>query len=223
MNMKLDLRLLGGLLILVGIFQLLPVGVAVVFGETAGPYVAAACFTLLAGMILAFSMQPEDNQIRPRDGFFVVGCAWLLCSIFGALPYVLAGSLGPVDAFFEAASGFTTTGSTVLTHIEAEPRTLLFWRAFTQWLGGMGIIVFSIAILPLLGIGGMQLFRAEISGPMSDKVRPRVAATARRLWYIYVGLTTLETLLLRFAGLDWFEAVCHAFTTMATGGFSTRD
>jgi trk system potassium uptake protein TrkH len=164
-----------------------------------------------------------DPRIRPRDGFLVVSLAWITAAIFGAVPYVLSGVLGPVDALFESVAGFTTTGSTVMTRIAAAPTGLHLWRALTQWLGGMGIIVFTIAVLPLLGIGGMQLFKAEVPGPVADKVRPRVAETARRLWLIYVGFTAAEVLALRLAGMGTFDAVCHSMTTLATGGFSTRD
>jgi trk system potassium uptake protein TrkH len=143
--------------------------------------------------------------------------------VSGALPFVTAGVLGPVDAFFESVAGFTTTGSTVMPRIEGTARALLLWRSFIQWVGGMGIILFTVAVLPLLGIGGMQLFRVEVPGPVKDKLRPRVIETARRLWAIYVGLTAAEALALRLAGMDGFEAICHAFTTLATGGFSTRD
>jgi trk system potassium uptake protein TrkH len=161
--------------------------------------------------------------MRTRDGFLVVSAAWALASLFGALPYVLAGVLGPVDAFFESVAGFTTTGSTVMTHIEGAPRALLLWRSLTQWLGGMGIIVVTIAVLPLLGIGGMQLFRAEMPGPVKDKLTPRIAVTARRLWFIYVGLTASAFAALILAGMGPFDALCHALTTLSTGGFSTRD
>ncbi len=154
----------------------------------------------------------------------MVGGAWIAVSLLGTLPYVLTpGALGPVDAFFESVSGFTTTGSTVIGDTTVLPRSLLLWRAMSQWLGGMGIILFTIAILPLLGIGGMQLFKAEVPGPVADKVQPRLANTARSLWGVYVALTAVEWVLLRIAGLDTFEALCHSFTTLATGGFSTRN
>jgi trk system potassium uptake protein TrkH len=142
--------------------------------------------------------------------------------VFGSLPYEFTGTLHPVDALFESVAGFTTTGSTVMTDIEGAPRSLLLWRALTQWIGGMGIILFAVALMPLLGVGGMQLFKAEVPGPISDKLTPRIADTARRLWLIYVGFTAVEWILLMFAGLSPYEALCHAFTTMPTGGFSTR-
>jgi trk system potassium uptake protein TrkH len=152
-----------------------------------------------------------------------VSAAWLVASLFGALPYVTSGVLAPVDAFFESVAGFTTTGSTVMTHIEGSPRALLLWRSLTQWLGGMGIVVFTVALMPLLGIGGMQLFKAEVPGPVKEKVTPRVAETARQLWFIYVGLTGAEWIALMLAGMAPFDALCHSLTTLSTGGFSTRN
>ena len=222
MNLRLDLHLLGGLLALVGVFQCLPVGAAILFQENPWPYVASAFITLLSGILLFSATYTQNPQIRPRDGFFVVSCAWVLTSVFCALPYVTTGTFHPVNAFFESVAGLTTTGSTVFARIEGVPRSLLLWRSFSQWLGGMGIILFTIAILPLMGIGGMQLFKAEVPGPIADKLRPRVTETARRLWYIYVGFTATECVALRLAGMNWYEAICHAFTTMSTGGFSTR-
>jgi len=177
----------------------------------------------VVGLSVALPAQPEDDTLRNRDGFLVVSVGWLLASAFGAIPYVLSGVLGPVDALFESVSGFTTTGSTVLVDIEAVPRSLLLWRSITQWLGGMGIIVFALAILPLLGVGGMQLFKAEIPGPTADKLAPRIAATARRLLFVYVGFTVAEVLALWIVEMSFFDALCHALTTLSTGGYSTRN
>lgn len=223
MNPRLDLHILGWLLSLLGAVQLPCALVAALSGEPWWPYAASGGLTAACGVLLGLRMRTANRRIRPRDGFLVVGSAWVLASLAGAVPFVLAGALGPIDAFFEAASGFTTTGSTVLLNLEAAPRGLLLWRSVMQWLGGMGIILFTIAILPLLGIGGMQLFKAEVPGPVADKVRPRVSQTARQLWLVYVGLTTLEFVILWLLGIDAFEAACHAMTTLATGGFSTRD
>jgi trk system potassium uptake protein TrkH len=179
---------------------------------------------VVTGFGLVRLVRPANRDIRPRDGFLVVSGAWIVVSLLGTLPYILTpNALGPVDAIFESVSGFTTTGSTVVVDTTVLPRSLLLWRAMSQWLGGMGIILFTIAILPLLGIGGMQLFKAEVPGPVADKVRPRLANTARSLWGVYVAFTALEWFCLRVAGLDTFEALCHAFTTLATGGFSTRN
>ena len=222
MNLRLDLQILGWLLGGIGAFQLVPVLVALLYGESPLPYLTSALIALIYGGSVGFSVRPADRRMRVRDGFVVVVAGWVLASVFGALPYVFAGALSPVDALFESTAGFTTTGSSVLTSLESAPHALLLWRSLTQWLGGMGIIVFTIAVLPLLGIGGMQLFRAEVPGPVTDKLTPRIAVTARRLWFLYVGFTIAAFLLLFLAGMDLFDAVCHALTTLSTGGFSTR-
>jgi len=222
-NLYLDLQILGWLLVGLGVFQTVPLAGAWAWGEPALPYVYSSAIALVYGLPVAFAVRPRDHRMRVRDGFLVVTAGWVLASVFGALPYVFAGVLGPVDALFEAVAGFTTTGSTVLVPIEGTPHGLLLWRSLTQWLGGMGIVVFTIAVLPLLGIGGMQLFKAEVPGPVTDKLTPRIADTARRLWLIYVGFTVAAFFALLAAGMSGFDAVCHAFTTLATGGFSTRD
>jgi len=222
-NALLVSNLLGWLLIGLGVVQLVPVAAALPFGDPVLPYAASAVVALAFGLPVALATRPSDRRLRTRDGFLVVGLAWFLASLFGSLPYQLTGTLGAADAVFEAASGFTTTGSTVMTAIEGTPRTLLLWRSMTQWLGGMGIIVFAIAVMPLLGVGGMQLFKAEMPGPVASKLTPRVAETARRLWLIYLGLTLGEWLCLVLAGVSPFEALCHSFTTLSTGGFSTRN
>ena len=223
MNSLLDLRILGSLLAAIGVVQWIPILAALLFHERVFPLAASSLACLVVGLSVAVPARPHDAALRNRDGFLVVSFGWILASLFGALPYAIADVLGPVDALFESVSGFTTTGSTVLLDIEAVPRSLLLWRAITQWLGGMGIIVFALAILPILGIGGMQLFKAEIPGPTADKLRPRIVSTARRLLYIYVGFTIAESVLLWGAGLSFYEAVCHALTTVSTGGFSTRN
>ncbi len=223
MNLRLDARIVGLLVAGLGATQLLLVLVALAFGDPLHPYLEAGAICVALGLGLAVPARPTERSIRPRDAFLVVGAGWVLASLAGAVVYVTAGVLGPVDALFESVAGFTTTGSTVMSNIEAAPRTLLLWRSFTQWVGGMGIILFTVAVLPLLGIGGMQLFRIEVPGPVKDKVRPRVIQTARSLWGIYVGLTLFEVIALVVAGLSPFDAVNHAFTTLATGGFSTRN
>lgn len=223
MNPRLDLHILGWLTGLIGILQLPAAAVALAHGESWGPYASSGGLAIALGAGVALATRTADRRVRPRDGFLVVGVAWVVASIAGALPFVFTGTLGPVDAFFEAASGFTTTGSTVMAGLETTPHALLLWRSLMQWLGGMGIILFTIAILPLLGIGGMQLFKAEVPGPVADKVSPRVGQTARQLWLIYVGLTAAEFVALWAAGLGPFDAACHSMTTLATGGFSTRD
>ena len=160
--------------------------------------------------------------------------AWLIVAFAGSLPFYLSDVIPNfTDAWFESMSGVTTTGATIIGNpntlpnlpngIESMPHGILFWRSFLQWIGGMGIIVFTIAILPLLGVGGVQLFKAEVPGPVADKIRPRVKETAKILWMVYIGFTFLQFLLLGFAGMPWFDSVCHAFTTMPTGGFSTQN
>ncbi len=222
MNLRLDIRILAGVLVLLGLFQLVPIAAALYFDEPFWPFLSVGLGGVLFGLPLAWYFKAEDQRIRARDGFLIVSLAWILASFYGALPYLTSGALGPVDAIFESVAGFSTTGSTVITDIEGQTRSLLLWRCLTQWLGGMGIIVFTIAILPLLGVGGMQLFKAEVPGPVADKVSPRVAATARQLWLIYVGFTGTEWLALRVAGMTGFDALCHSFTTLSSGGFSTK-
>jgi trk system potassium uptake protein TrkH len=161
--------------------------------------------------------------INHREGMVIVTLGWAACAFFGALPFALGGFDSFTDAFFESVSGFTTTGASILTNIEALPKGLLFWRSLTHWLGGMGIIVLTIAILPFLGVGGMQLYKAEVPGPVADKLQPRIKDTAMSLWKVYVFFTVAQVLLLLLGGMDLFESVCHAFGTMATGGFSTRN
>ena len=223
MNLALAVRLGGWLLIALAACQVVPLLAALAFDEPVLPYLGVAASGLLLGLPAALLVRPESLRIRPRDGFVVVSGAWAVAASFGALPYVATGALGPIDALFESTSGFTTTGSTVLTDIESAPHGLLLWRSLTQWIGGMGIVVFTIALMPILGIGGMQLFKAEVPGPVTEKIRPRVAQTARALWAIYVGLTLLQWLALLLAGMGPFDALNHAFSTLSTGGFSTRN
>ena len=176
----------------------------------------------------------KSRALNSKDGFAIVSFAWLIIAFAGSLPFYLSGTIPNfTDAWFEAMSGVTTTGATIIGNpttlpnlpngIESMPHGILFWRSFLQWIGGMGIIVFTIAILPLLGVGGVQLFKAEVPGPVADKIRPRVKETAKILWMVYVGFTFLQFLLLGFAGMPWFDSICHAFTTMPTGGFSTQN
>ncbi len=180
-------------------------------------------FCFFVGIILRLLTNKADKNIGKREGYIIVSLVWIVFSLFGALPFVISGAIPSyTDAFFETISGFTTTGASILNDIEAMPYGLLFWRSLTQWLGGMGIIVLSIAILPMFGIGGMQLFVAEVPGPTPDKLHPRIKETAKRLWGIYILFTLTEVILLKLGGMDWFDAVNHSFTTMATGGYSTK-
>ena len=187
-------------------------------------FLLCSLITISFGFLLRFLTKDEKNaEIKKRDGYLIVVSGWLCMTFFGTLPYLLTDSIPSfTDAFFETMSGFTTTGSTILDEIESLPKSILFWRSMTQWIGGMGIIVLTIAILPLLGIGGMVLFVAEAPGPTKDKIHPRIKETAKRLWIIYFSLTALETVVLMFFGLSFFDAINHSLTTTSTGGFSTK-
>jgi trk system potassium uptake protein TrkH len=177
--------------------------------------------TVCAGIVGFFTH--GDINLSRRDGFGVVTFGWISATIFGSLPYIFSGVIDhPVSAMFETMSGFTTTGASVMSDLEAIPRGIHFWRALTHWFGGMGVLVLCVAILPFLGVGGMQIYRAEMPGPSKDRLTPRIATTAKLLWGVYALLTLVEVFCLKFAGMDWFDSFCHAFGTMATGGFSTR-
>lgn len=224
MNITLTLRILGALLLFLAIALLLPVPFSWAYGDGAsGAFFLAAIISAGCGGLLYHHFR-SSTDLSVREGFAIVTFGWTFFALFGALPFVFSGAIPSfVDAFFETMSGFTTTGSTILTDIEAMPPSMLLWRSLTQWLGGMGIIVLSLAILPMLGVGGMQLFKAEVPGPTADRLKPRIQDTAKLLWGVYVLLTGLEIILLMAGGMNFFDSINHAFTTMATGGFSTRN
>lgn len=224
MNIILTLRVLGVLLLFLAGALLLPIPVSLLYHDgAASSFLLSSATALLAGCGLYLGCR-SSLDLSIREGFAIVTFGWTFFALFGALPFLFSGAIPSyLDAFFETMSGFTTTGSTILTNIEAMPASLLLWRSMTQWFGGMGIIVLSLAILPMLGVGGMQLFKAEVPGPTADRLKPRIQDTAKLLWGVYVLLTTLEVLLLTAGGMGLFDAVNHAFTTMATGGFSTRN
>jgi len=184
--------------------------------------------TILTGILLSFIFKKnKERSIKTRDGFAIVTLGWIVLVAFSALPFYLSGTLNYTNSFFEAMSGLTTTGATILGHkntlmIEDLPHGILFWRSFTQFIGGMGIIVFSIAILPMTGMGGVQLFRAEVAGPVASKLEPRIKQTAKLLWSIYLGFILILCLILKIEGMSWFDALCHSFTTISTAGFSTK-
>ena len=179
---------------------------------------------VFSGWILMLFSKENSRKINKRDAYFIVVIGWLTMVCSGTIPYIVTDSIQTFsNIFFETMSGYTTTGSTVINDIEALPKSIIFWRSITHWLGGMGIIVLAIAILPLLGIGGMQLFSAEAPGLTGDKIHPRISDTAKRLWLIYVGLTFLETLLLKLAGMSFFDAINNSMSNIASGGFSTKN
>jgi len=225
MNWKSIIHILGLLLGLNGLFMFLGIPFSLYYGE--GDFIAllaSGSITLGVGAAAYFLTKKDRPVIKKRDGYLIVTLGWIMMSLSGALPYILSGVIPDfASAFFETVSGYTTTGASVLTDIEAAPKGILFWRSVTHWIGGMGIIVLTIAILPILGIGGMQLFAAESPGPSTDKLHPRIQETAKALWLIYVGMTIVETILLVFGGMTFFDAVCHSFATVSTGGFSTQN
>ena len=206
--------------------MMLGIPFSIYFGDDDIPaLLIAGIGTSLTGFSFWFTTRKTNKlDLGKREGYLIVTLGWVAMSIFGSLPFIIHGYIpSPTDAFFETMSGFTTTGASILSDIESMPHGLLFWRSFTQWIGGMGIIVLSLAILPLLGIGGMQLYAAEVPGITKDKFHPRVKETAKRLWVIYLAFTVVETILLMIAGMSFFDAINHSFTTMATGGFSTKN
>jgi trk system potassium uptake protein TrkH len=224
LNTRFIVLVLGLLLVVEGVFMLLSAGISLLYGEYDLPYhlISAAICVVLGGSASVVLWKAPKN-IGKREGYLIVALVWVVFSIFGLLPFYLSGAIPSyTDAFFETMSGFTTTGSSILNDIEALPHGLLFWRSLIQWLGGMGIIVLSLAILPVLGVGGMQMFIAEVPGPAPDKLHPRITETAKRLYGIYVLFTLMETILLIIGGMTPFDAICHSFTTMATGGYSTK-
>lgn len=224
MNLILTLRILGALLLFLAATLLTPVFFSLYYNDGAwSAFLLSALISACVGGVL-YSCCRSSKDLSLREGFAVVTFGWTVFAVFGALPYFFAGAIvSPLDAIFETMSGFTTTGSTILTEIECLPESLLFWRSLTHWLGGMGIIVLSLAILPMLGVGGMQLFKAEVPGPTADRLKPRIQDTAKMLWGVYFLLTMAETVLLMFGGMTFFDALCHSFATLATGGFSTKN
>ena len=225
MDLRLLLRMIGILLVFLGAFMLAPLLVALFYGEgDASGIAVSAAITMIVGALFILAQRNKRKEISHREGFAIVTLAWTAAGLFGALPFFLTGTFDSLtDCLFESFSGFTTTGASVMTDIEVVTHGVLFWRSLTHWLGGMGIILFSIAILPLLGVGGMQLYKAEVPGPISEKVQPRVAETAKTLWYVYLLLSAVEFVLLLLGGMGWFDSICHTFGTMATGGFSTKN
>lgn len=223
-NVKLVIRMLGSLLLSEATALLLVFFLSFVFKESYGYYfliTSGVCY--LIGLLGILIGRNAPQEMGKREGSLVVTLAWVIFSLFGALPFFISKSIPSyTDAFFETISGFTTTGASILNNIEELSHSMLFWRSLTQWMGGLGIIVISLALLPLFGTSGTQLFAAETSGPTKDKIHPKISETAKRLFLIYIALTLAETILLRLGGMTWFDAVCHSFATVATGGFSTK-
>jgi len=217
--------ILGQFLLALAAAMLLPIAWGVAAGGGGVPaLVGAALATAGFGGALLLALPRPERELKQREALLMVVLAWACASTFGALPFVLSGYFPSItDAVFETASGFTTTGATILTDVEVLPESIQFWRCFSHWLGGMGIVLLGLAVLPLVGHGGMSLYRAEFSGAKSEKLKPRIAETALSLYKLYVAFTVAEVVALRVAGMNWFEALCHAFSTLGTGGFSTRN
>ncbi|MDT0649679.1 TrkH family potassium uptake protein [Autumnicola edwardsiae] len=225
LNYQIIMHVMGLLLICNGGFMLTAVLVSWFYEDGVTMEIStAALITLFVGTLLMFSTRGHDKDMKKREGYIIVTFGWIFMALSGTLPYVISESIPRfTNAFFETMSGYTTTGASILNDIEVVPKGILFWRSLTHWIGGMGIIVLAIAILPLLGIGGMQLFAAEAPGPSADKLKPRITDTAKRLWLIYVSYTIAETILLKVAGMSFFDAANHALSTLSTGGFSTKN
>ncbi len=228
------LNIIGALLAILGTTMVVPIFISLGYGESdINGFIISSLLCICLGFPLWLSTR-YSRTLTNRDGFAIVTFSWIVTAIIGALPFYFSGAIPNItDAFFESMSGVTTTGASILgnpiTHphlengIESLPHGILFWRSFIQWIGGMGIVVFYIAILPLLGVGGVQLFKAEVPGPVADKIKPRVRETAKFLWIVYVGITLAEIIALMGAGMEAFDSICHALTTMPTGGFSTKN
>lgn len=223
-NYRLIFRIVGGLLIFKSVLLLTAIIIAFYFDEhVITHFLITSAVCLILGVFLFFSGRNASPVIGKREGLIIVTGIWVVFSFIGFLPYWLSGSIPSfTDAYFETMSGYTTTGASILNDIESIPKSILYWRSLTQWIGGLGIIVISIALLPIFGFSSVQLFSAEATGPTKDKIHPKMSETAKRLLGIYIVFTISEMLLLLLAGMGWFDAVNHSFTTMATGGFSTK-
>ncbi|MBN2160364.1 MAG: TrkH family potassium uptake protein [Spirochaetes bacterium] len=227
MNPLIIIKFISVLCIILSVFMAAPAGIALYVSEGL-PFrafgITISGVVVLSAIVLLLLRKQRTKFLSTRDGFLIVTLSWIAITVIGAMPFYLSGSIPCfTDAFFETMSGFTTTGASILTDIEALPRSMLFWRSLTHWLGGMGIVVLAVAILPLMGVGGLQLIQAEAPGPTVDRLTPRIAGTAKRLWFIYIGFTAVETLLLLLGGMDLFDALAHTFGSIATGGYSTKN
>ena len=221
-------RILGTLLMLFSFAQIFPGFLAYFFEERDFVYnfIVTGFVTFLIGCFLFFLASEKNGDLRTKDGFIITIFFWTVLGFFGSIPFYLAELEGVsyIDSLFESISGLTTTGATVLVGLDDMPKSLLFYRQLLQWLGGMGIIVLAVAVLPLLGVGGMQLYKAETPGPLKDsKLTPRITETAKALWFVYLSMTISCSILYKYFGMSWFDAVCHAFSTISIGGFSTHD
>lgn len=224
-NFRIIARVLSLVLIVEGLFMLLSAGISVLLKDgSASSFLYSAIITTVAGIISLTPLHSDEKVFGNREGYIIVTATWVIFSFFGTLPFLFSGSISNFgDAFFESMSGFTTTGATIITDIESLPRGIVLWRSLTQWIGGIGIIFISLSLFPIVRSVNIQLSATEFSGQQSDKIQPRFIEAAKRLVTIYILLTLSEVLLLFIAGMPVFEAVCHSFSTLSTGGFSTRN
>ena len=226
LNSKIIFHLMGLLLLCNGGFMLLAALVSGIYDDGVTLDITlAAITTLFVGVLAMFYTRGHKKEVKRKEGYIIVALGWIVMSLSGVLPYIFSGAIPDItNAFFETMSGYTTTGASILDDIESLPEGILFWRSLTHWIGGMGIIVLAIAILPLTwGLEECNLFAAEAPGPSADKLHPRITDTAKRLWFIYFGYTVAETLLLKLAGMSFFDAINHSLATLSTGGFSTKN
>ncbi|MFP4271907.1 MAG: potassium transporter TrkG, partial [Halothiobacillaceae bacterium] len=226
MQPKVIQRIFGLLLMIFSLTMLPPVVVGLIYGEGILHFLKGFVLVLAVGFLVWLPARTHRRELKLRDGFVVVVLFWVVLSFSGTVPLYLSPdpAMTLTDAVFESVSGLTTTGATVLVGLDELPRSILFYRQQLQWLGGMGIVVLAVALLPLLGVGGMQLYKAEMSGPIKDnRFTARISETAKALWYIYLGLTVLAMFAYKVLGMTWFDAIGHAFSTVAIGGFSTHD
>lgn len=226
MHPRIIIRFLAWVILFLGGSMALPLAVSVIYRDGSSiALLLSMSLTVLMGLTLFFSgRRPIDTHLSHRDGVAIVTIGWILAGLVGTFPFIFSGVLPNfTHAFFESLSGFTTTGASTISNVEALPEGILLWRSLIQWLGGMGIILLSIAILPFLGVGGMQLYKAEVPSPVVDKLKPRISETAKTLWKVYLLITALQIVLLLAGGMSFLDAVCHAFCTMPTGGFSTKN
>lgn len=221
---KVILRIIGLLLQLEAVFLALCIGISVYYGENMMPaYLYTIAALVGTGLLLTYIGYNKERNISRKDGYIVVTLCWVVYSLFGAMPYYISGYIPSItDAFFETMAGFTTTGASVVSDLDALPRSLVFWRIMTQWIGGLGIVFFTVAVLPIFGLGDLHLFAAETIGIARAKLHPRISVTARWIMTIYVCLTIIEAICLKLAGMGYFDALCHAMSTMSTGGISTK-
>lgn len=224
-NTKIVFRTLGALLLIESLFMLVPTVTAYLYENSdLGAWIVTTVLTMLGGLLFLLVGKGAQKRVGEREGYVIVSAVWIVFSLFGMLPFWLSGALPTLaDCWFETMAGFTTTGATVCADVESMSQSLLLWRALMQWVGGLGIIVLSVAILPMFGLGGMQLYSAEVTGVSYEKLSPRIADTAKHMWVTYILLTVGQTVLLYLEGMPHFDAICHSMSTISTGGFSTRN